>query len=303
LLFGTILGAILLAGLLAFMANAHTDGDDPATPSYGEERTLPQVVKGVTLKDAYNFAGEALPMDNFDVRERLERELLRNAYFHSNTLLIIKRTKRYFPVIERILREEGLPEDLKYLAVAESDLEMVTSPAGARGLWQFMPAVARQYGLEVNNEVDERYHAEKSTRAVVNFLKNYYNQFGTWHYVAAAYNMGEGNMRKFQKAQTPDSYFDLNINQETMRYLFRIVAIKEIIENPTAFGFYVNKEDYYPTLDKFEERAETQSIPDLAVYARQRGTSYRMLKVYNPWLIDDNLPISQGNSYSIRVPK
>ncbi len=260
LLFGTILGAILLAGLLAFMANADTD-QPASTPNYGEERTLPQVVKGVTLKDAYNFAGEALPMDNFDVRERLERELLRNAYFHSNTVLIIKRTKRYFPLIEQILKEEGLPEDLKYLAVAESDLEMVTSPAGARGLWQFMPAVARQYGLEVNNEVDERYHAEKSTRAAAKFLRGYYRQFSTWQYVAAAYNMGEGNMRKFQKAQTPESYFDLNINQETMRYLFRIVAIKEIIENPTSFGFYVDKKDFYPALDDFEERAETEIDP------------------------------------------
>lgn len=262
---------------------------------------LPQLIRAPKLKDSYEFAGEALDMENFDVKERLEREFLRNSYFHSNTLLIIKRTARYFPIIERILEEEGLPDDLKYVAVTESDLLNVISPAGAKGLWQFMPAVGKSFGLEINGEVEERYHVEKATRAACKHLRNYKNQFGSWQLAAGAYNMGEGNMRKYLREQLAEKYEDLNVNDETMRYLFRLVAMKNIIESPQDFGFYLEEDDYYGPLDDYRTIEVNKSVTNIAEFAKKQGVSYRQLKLYNPWLISNKLTVSR-NKYEIKIP-
>ncbi|PHI19214.1 murein transglycosylase [Lewinellaceae bacterium SD302] len=305
-LYGILIACGFAATLLLLSSNLASPGEDSATllakdTFDADDKQLPQLVKSPKLKSAYAFAGESLDMDNFDVRERLEREFLRNSYFHSNTLLIIKRTARYFPLIERILAEEGLPDDLKYIAVTESDLLNVVSPAGARGLWQFMPSVGRSFGLEINDEVEERYHVEKATRAAAQHLRNYKDQFGSWQFAVAAYNMGEGNMRKYLREQQAERYEDLNVNDETMRYLFRLVAMKNIIETPRAFGFYLDKNDFYPPLDNYRSIEVTESIPDLSDFAKEQGISYRQLKLYNPWLINGKLTVSK-KTYEIRVP-
>ena len=254
------------------------------------------------LNRPFDFAGQPLPMDNFDVRERLDLELMRNAYFHRNTLLLLKRSSRYFPTIERILREADLPEDLKYLAAAESGLANVRSPAGARGVWQFMAPTARSFGLEVNQEVDERLHLEKSTRAAATYLKQYHRQFGDWHKVAAAYNMGGPNLKKWLHRQRAAELFDLDINSETMQYLFRIVALKTILQEPEAFGYRLEAADGYAPLTDYRTVTVTRSLPNLGDFAVAQGTTYRMLKRYNPWLVAGSLTVRRGKSYDIRIP-
>lgn len=304
-LYGILL-AIAGFALFLLLSSSLVSDKDTATSlvqkmRFGNGEQLPQVVKSPNLEDHYHFAGEQLDMDNFDVRERLEREFLRNSYFHSNTLLILKRTARYFPMIERILAEEDLPNDLKYIAVTESDLLNVMSPAGAKGLWQFMPAVGKSFGLEINSEVEERYHVEKATRAACKHLRNYKKQFGSWQFAVAAYNMGEGNMRKYLREQLANDYDDLNVNEETMRYLFRLVAMKNIIENPQDFGFYLEDKEYYPPLDNYTTVMVDKSIPNLAEFAKKQGISYRQLKIYNPWLISNKLTVNK-KKYEIRIP-
>lgn len=273
-------------------------------PNYDWEPTdnVPQIVKGIDLDQAFEFCGEALPMDDFDIRERLDRELTVNTYWHSSTILSIKSTMRFFPVMERILKEEGVPTDLKYVAVAESALRNVTSHAGAKGLWQFMQGTGKEYGLEINDEVDERYHLEKSTRAAAKYLKSLHQRFGTWANAAAAYNMGGGNMNKRLREQEAKDYFELNLNEETSRYYFRLVAIKHILENPRAYGFYVDKEDYYPALDKYEVVEVKGAVESWGAFAKEKGISYRILKVYNPWLIDHKLTNSSGKTYEVKIP-
>lgn len=279
-------------------------GDQKATTKdyISSEPLLPQRVTAVDLNRPFDFAGESLPMDNFDVRERLDQQLLRNAYYHSSTVMNIKRAQRFFTEIESILAENNLPSDLKYLAVAESSLTNAVSPAGAKGIWQFMTATGKEYGLEINSEVDERYHLEKATRAACKYLKDKREKFGSWTLAAAAYNMGSRGLSNEMESQRMDDYYDLNLNQETGAYVFRIVALKELMTHPEAFGFYI-KEDYkYQPLDYVTIRVE-DSIENLGEFAKQHGISYRMLKVYNPWLINSSLTISKGNEYLIKIPK
>lgn len=264
---------------------------------------LPQVVKSISLDKEFSFAGEIVPTQNFDIRERLDRELLRDAYWHSSTVLSIKRAKRFFPVIEKILAERGLPDDMKYLAVAESSLSNAVSPAGAKGVWQFMKATGREYGLQINSEVDERYHLEKATYAACKYLKSLHKRFGNWTMAAAAYNVGGTKLARESKTQRSDNYYDLNLNQETARYVFRILAIKEIMNNPEAFGFYIEDKDKYASLDTFYEMEVTGAVANWGDYAKQYGTSYRMLKVYNPWLISSSLANKAKKKYIIKLPK
>ena len=265
---------------------------------------LPQIIKSVSLDKTYVLAGESFPMDNFDALERLDRELLVNSYWHSSTLLNIKSARRYFPVIEQILSEEGVPDDFKYVAVIESNLRNEPSPAGARGCWQFMAASARGYGLEISSDVDERYHLEKATHAACQLIKRYKQRFGTWTNAFGAYNMGETRFAKERVDQKMESYFDMNFGAETGRYLFRILALKEIMENPTDYGFYVDDQDplYQPITDYLTLTIDS-TIPDLGTYAIEHGTTYRMLKVYNPWLTSGRLSVSAGKTYDLKVPK
>ena len=272
-------------------------------PEQPLEDKLPQVIQPVSLDQSFDFAGEALPMDNFDVRERLDRELLTNTYWHSTTLQHIKNTYKYFPIIEKILAENDMPEDFKYLAVAESSLRNATSPAGARGIWQFMKNTGAFYGLEINSEVDERYHLEKATQAACKYLKDYYKQFGSWTLSAAAYNMGGPRLKKEMEVQRADNFYDLNLNQETNRYIFRLVAIKEILKTPEKFGFYLEAGDGYKPLTDYKIVKVSSSIPNLGDFAKEYGITYRMLKVYNPWLRTSKLTNRSGKTYEIKIPK
>ena len=269
-----------------------------------EENTidkLPQIIKPVKIDGSVNFAGEYLPEDNFDVLERLDRELLVNSYWHSSTMLNIKAARRYFPVIENILAEEGVPDDFKYIAVAESNLRNATSPAGAKGLWQFMPAVAKGFGLEISSYVDERYHVEKATRAACKLIKSYKKRFGNWTNAAGAYNMGETRFAKELDRQKMESYYDMNFGEETGRYVFRILAIKEIMRNPDKYGFYLDKNELFQPFDNLKKVEVSSGISNLGEFAKEHGTTYRMLKVFNPWLTSYTLP-GNGKTYSIDVP-
>jgi membrane-bound lytic murein transglycosylase D len=250
---------------------------------------LPQVIKSVNLNKDFLFAGEEFPMDNFDVRERLDRELSRNTYWHSNTLLNIKKGNKYFPLMKKILKEYDVPEDFIYLSVAESDLSNAVSPAGARGFWQFMKATGKQYGLEIGSDVDERFHLEKATVAFCKYIKGNKKRFGNWLLAAAAYNMGGTRLSKEIKAQKGKSYFDLNLNQETSRYVFRLVALKEIMTNPQDFGFYIEEADLYKPIDNYYEVEVKEPVNNWGTFAQKYNISYRMLKVYNPWLVKTNL--------------
>ncbi len=278
-----------------------TDSIPPAVPTVKKDG-LGQVVQSLPLHKDFNFAGEKLPMDNFDVRERLERELEVNSYWHSSTLQNLQLSTRYFPTFERILAEEGIPDDFKYLAVAESSLRHPTSPAGAKGMWQFMKGTAAEYGLEVNSEVDERMHVEKSTRAACQYLKKRYASLGSWTLAAAAYNAGERRISSESEDQFADNYYDLNLNAETARYIFRIVAIKEIMSNPERYGFYLKPEAYYKPLDDYGIVKPEESIANLGEFAKKFGVSYRMLKVYNPWLTNGSLTVSGKKEYEIKIP-
>ncbi len=289
--------------LAAFLTVAILTSYRPGDPSAGRVDALPQVIEPVSLNKAFDFAGEPLPMDNFDVRERLDRELTVNSYWHSSTVLQIKRAARYFPVIEPILADQGVPDDLKFLAVAESGLEHAVSPAGARGIWQFMERTGKSYDLEINDEVDERYHIEKSTLAFCIHIKKLKERFGSWTLAAAAYNMGEAGLAKEMERQSMTSYYDLNLSDETMRYVFRVVAAKEIVTEPRKFGFYLEPEEGYNPLhrDYMEIEVDTP-IHRLGEFALAQGTTYRMLKIYNPWLRTSSLSNPNGKTYTIKLP-
>jgi len=248
------------------------------------------------------FAGESVPLENFDVRESLEMEILAVANWHSRTFLLLKRANRWFPLIERILKQQNLPDDFKYLAVAESGLINDISPAGARGIWQFMESTAIEYGLEVNENVDERYHLEKSTEAAGKYLKRAYEKFGSWALVAASYNMGSTALDRVLKAQGESNYYDLLLNQETGRYLYRILAIKLILESPNNYGYYLQPSDLHPPLE-YNILSVDSSVSDLAIFAKAQQTNYKMLKYFNPWLRQTDLKNQNKKTYLIHVPK
>jgi hypothetical protein len=216
-------------------------------------------------------------------------------------VLLLKRSAKFLPTIERILRENGIPEDFKYVAIAESGLMNVVSPAGARGFWQIMPATAKEYSLEVSNDVDERYHLEKSTLAACNYLKSAYSRFGNWTSVAASYNMGITGLRKRKEEQSFQNYYDLFLNDETSRYIFRLLAFKEIFENPEKYGYELKTSDYYKQ-PLFRELKVNQSIPNLAQWAIRHNSNYKELKIHNPWLRSSKLPVTKNKDYIIRIP-
>lgn len=303
LLTGIGIGIVFLTAWLFLLSSDDPEAQPMETAKEQvADGQLPQQVRPIDLSGPFTFAGEEIPVGEADVRERLDHELLRNAYFHRNTMLLLKRMPRFFPTIERILAEEGVPDDLKFLAVAESGLATATSVAGAKGYWQFMTPTGKGYDLEINGEVDERFHLEKSTRAACRYLKDYHKEFGDWRWVAAAYNMGGPNVRKWRDRQRAETVFDLDINAETMAYLFRIVALKTILSEPGRFGYALTDADAYPPLDGYRTIKVTTSIANLGDFAVSEGTTYRQLKVYNPWLVSSTLTVSKGNSYDIRIP-
>lgn len=250
-------------------------------------------------KDIY-FAGETVPVNNFDTYESLDRELLVNTYWQSQTLIFIKKANRYFPIIEPILKEHGVPDDFKYLAVAESGLSNIVSPSNASGFWQFLKGTAQDYKLEVNSEVDERYHLEKATHAAAKFLKDSYKKFGSWSLAAASYNMGRRNISKQVDRQKSESYYDLVLGDETGRYIYRLIAIKLILETPDKFGFHVNDSDKYNEIPYKIVIVDStiQSIPD---FANKMGINYKVLKELNPWLRDSKLTNKNQKTYEIKI--
>jgi membrane-bound lytic murein transglycosylase D len=244
---------------------------------------------------------EPVPLESFGVREALDLELVVNTYRHSSTLLYLKRAARWFPVIEPILEEEGVPSDFKYLAVIESGLSQAVSPAGASGFWQFMKKTAPEYGLEVSATVDERYDVEKSTRAACAYLKDAHARFGSWVLAAASYNMGQAGVTKALEAQHVATYWDLHLNSETARYVYRLLALREVMEQPEAYGFQLGRSDVYSPLQS-QAIEVTSSVEDLASFALENGTTLRELKAFNPWLREDRLEVGPGKAYLIQIP-
>ncbi len=254
-----------------------------------------------SINESLYFAGEKIPTEIFYVFESIERELLVNVYWHSSTLLILKRSERWFPVIEPILKENGIPDDFKFLSMIESNLTNTRSPAGASGFWQFMEGTAKEYQMEVNADVDERYHIEKSTHAACRYLNKAYEKYKSWALVAAAYNAGTKRIDGFLAEQKASSYFDLLMAEETERYLYRIMAMKIIYANPAEFGFYpMDEKSYLPY--QFKTVKVQQTITDLAAFAKNYKISYKLLKIFNPWLRSNKLVVSPGSSYEIKIP-
>ena len=247
------------------------------------------------------FAEELVPLSEPEVYERLDRELHSNTYFHSNTILYFKKANRWFPVIEPILKENGIPEDFKYLALIESGLDNAVSPAGAVGCWQFMKTTGREYGLEIDGEVDERYHVEKATKAACQYLKDSYELYGNWALVAASYNAGKGRITKELERQKANNYFDLLLVEETGRYVFRILAVKHIFENPKKYGFNIRKADLYSKLEYTTVEVDS-SVTSFADFAKEHNVSYKILKYFNPWLRDFYLKNTSGKVYQVKLP-
>ena len=255
----------------------------------------------VEFPDKFSLAGERVPLERIDVTEAFKKELIVNTYLHSHTIQVLKHAPRYFHTIEPILKEEGVPDDFKYLAVIESSLNpLAVSYAGAVGIWQLMSGTAKELGLEVSNDVDERYHLEKATRAACAYLKKAYQKFGSWTLAAASYNGGMNMLSKQQDRQKETNFYDLLLGEETGRYVYRLLALKQIMEEPHLYDFYV--EQLYPvepvTLVKV-----TQSIKDLAEFAKEHGISYQTLKRFNPWLRQTSLKIGKHKTYYIAIPE
>jgi hypothetical protein len=259
-------------------------------------------VYSVTLPDKLSFANEIIPIQDPDVLERIDREFLVNTYWQSNGFLMFKRANKYFPLIEKILAEEGIPDDFKYLAVIESGLTNVVSPAGAAGFWQIMKVTGREYGLEVNGNVDERYHLEKSTRVACKYLKDAKERLGTWTLAAAAYNGGMSGMSRRLKKQQVASYFDLLLGSETSRYVPRIIALKYIFKQPQSFGFNFTKKDLYDEIPTQKIKVDSV-ISSMTNFSKHYGINYKILKIHNPWLREGHLNNKTKRSYEIEIPK
>ncbi|MCU4188584.1 lytic transglycosylase domain-containing protein [Flavobacterium sp. HXWNR29] len=254
---------------------------------------------GYNLK--MDFSGEEVPTFMADVQERLDKEMITNMNYHTNTTLVIKRANKVFPIIEPILAKYGVPDDFKYLAVIESSLVNAVSPAGARGVWQFMPATAKEKGMEVSDEVDERYHLEKSTEAACKYLLVAKEKFGSWTLAAASYNGGMNGISKKMEEQQVDNYYDLLLTEETSRYVFRILALKEIMKNSDKYGFRIPNEALYYNIPT-RKLVIDSSITDLAKFAKSQGVNYKILKIHNPWLRDKKLTNTSGKKYEIEIP-
>lgn len=263
---------------------------------------VPYCVSPLQVPVSTTFAGERIDLTRYDHRERMDRELMSFTYMHSTTMLTIKRANRYFPIIEPILKAEGLPDDIKYLAVIESNLSpLAKSPAGAAGLWQFMQTTGRQYGLEVNNYIDERYHIEKATRAACKYLKDAYEKYGSWLSVAASYNAGQARISSQLEKQMVENATDLWLVEETSRYMFRLLAAKQIFSNPQQYGFLLKREQLYPTLPYTEITVNT-GIANLTQFAKEKGITYAQLKDANPWLRSTQLMNKSGRTYVLKIP-
>jgi membrane-bound lytic murein transglycosylase D len=299
---------IILFGYITYKGLDHSiddterisdEGVIDATPVMEDGLPSPAISFDVPTK--ITFATEPVPLGIPDVYERLDKELQINCYLHSNTIFLMKRAHRWLPQMEKILHQYEVPEDFKYLPLIESNLLNVTSNRDAVGYWQILKTSGKELGLEITDEVDERYDPIKATVAACKYLRKAYNKFGNWTMVAASYNRGMGGMDRALEDQQVNSYYDLYLNDETSRYVFRILAIKEIVENPRRYGFNVSPKHLYPE-EPLRYVEVSESIKDLVSFAKAQGTNYKLLKRHNPWLRDERLTIKKGKKYRIAIP-
>jgi membrane-bound lytic murein transglycosylase D len=301
-----LLGVFFVITTLIFAVQKTADMTTPEIQDVAEIDANKSVsdtyrITAIDIPSDLNFASEKVPQDDPEIMERVDREFLVNTYWQSNALLLMKRANKYFPIIEPILAKNGIPDDFKYLAVAESALTNVVSHAGATGFWQIMKGTGKEYGLEINANIDERYHLEKSTQVACDYLNKWKEKYGNWTLTAAAYNAGPGAINKFMGIQKVDDYYDLLLGQETGRYVFRIMAIKEILSNPDKYGFYIEKKDMYSAVPTFKVEID-EPVASFADFANKYEINYKILKRHNPWLREVHLNNSSGKKYTIEIP-
>ncbi|WP_445382474.1 lytic transglycosylase domain-containing protein [Robiginitalea sp. IMCC43444] len=300
-----VLGLVCVLSTLVFAVQQElkSDEEDKSGPAPAADTNVSPAyrISAIDIPADLNFAGEKVPQEDPEIMERIDREFLVNTYWQSNALLLMKRAHKYFPVIEPILAKNGIPDDFKYLAVAESGLQNVVSPAGATGFWQIMKATGKEYGLEINDNVDERYHLEKATEVAARYLNRYKDKYGSWTLAAAVYNAGTGSIDKYMDIQKAEGYYDLLLGQETGRYVFRILAIKEILSNPEKYGFQIEKKDLYENVPTFQVSVDT-AVSNFADFAAQYEINYKILKRHNPWLREPHLNNASGKMYQISIP-
>ena len=292
----------LLAVSSLVIATLSSSGPKATAGQHGlASERQPQQVSPPSIEEGLSFAEVALPLNRVGVRERMEKELLIGTFRHSSSLLTLKRSGRWFPVIEPILVDSGIPTDFKYLSVIESGLANAVSPSDARGFWQFMKPAAQEFGLRVDRDVDERYHVVKATRAACAYLNKAYRRYGNWILAAASYNMGMSGLSRRMEEQGGEAYWDLMLNDETARYVYRLYATKQVMENPESHGFVLQAEDWYAPMET-RDTVLVDGVDDLSVLAKQMGVSYNALKTLNPWLRSRKLPIADDQYYVLRLP-
>ena len=296
------LSLIIISSILINAVSRDTISEKVTTHSTPKSTSEFYEIKALKLPEFMDFSGESVPLESVDIQERIDRELLVNTYWQSNGLLMFKRANKYFPIIEPILADNGIPDDFKYLALIESGLQNVTSPAGAKGFWQIMKATGREHGLEINENVDERYDLEKSTLVACTYLNNSKERFGSWTLAAAAYNAGNKRISNSLVKQLASNYYDLLLNEETARYLPRILAVKEIITNPEKYGFSFDSDDLYQPVATLEVSVDT-AITDIARFARYYNMTYKDFKKVNPWLREKHLNNKSRKEYTIKIGK
>lgn len=294
-----VLGVILISTVKLF---SYSVSDSISDSDYDDYFNSSYKVFSIHIPKNLNFAGEKVPVRDFTVREAMEKELIINTYWQSQSLLLHKRANRWFPLIEPILKENGIPDDFKYIALIESQLSNVISPQGATGFWQIVEPTGKQYGLEITEEIDERYDVTKSTYAACKYFKEAYKIFNNWTLVAASYNRGMGGVQAAMDKQKVNNYYDLLLTEETARYVYRLLAVKEIISRPKVYGFILRKKDLYPPIATKKIKTDT-TINDLAVFAISQNINYKILKTFNPWLRANTLTNPDHKQYTIEIPK
>ena len=292
-----VLSVLAIVGEILICASSREDSEEVLQRAISNNYRIYSPI----LPDTMSFAGEKVPLSTYYVHEGLDLEVITNMYRHSSTMLYFKRANRYFPIIEPILKKNGIPSDFKYLCVIESGLTNATSPAKAQGFWQFIPSTGANYGLTVNDEIDMRNNLIASTEAACKYIRSLYNKFHSWTAAAAAYNCGENGLARRISKQSTDNYYDLWLNSETSRYVYRILAMKLIMQNPQKYGFHLRQCDLYPPIPTRAATLSGQNV-DLYEFARTNGTSYKMLRMLNPWIQTDVLKNKSNQKYMVQLP-
>ena len=292
-----VLSVLAIVGEILICASSREDSEEVLQRAISNNYRIYSPI----LPDTLSFAGEKVPLSTYYVHEGLDLEVITNMYRHSSTMLYFKRANRYFPIIEPILKKNGIPSDFKYLCVIESGLTNATSPAKAQGFWQFIPSTGANYGLTVNDEIDMRNNLTASTEAACKYIRSLYNKFHSWTAAAAAYNCGENGLARRISKQSTDNYYDLWLNSETSRYVYRILAMKLIMQNPQKYGFHLRQCDLYPPIPTRAATLSGQNV-DLYEFARSNGTSYKMLRMLNPWIQTDVLKNKSNQKYMVQLP-